>query len=81
MIELKDASTTVDGVHTGMSDDHATLATGLSNAYVTSKSDAIVVRLGKPSRTDFYLRLDLSGAEELVAALSEQIEWLKNPNG
>ena len=80
MIELKDASTKLpNGDLSGMASDHATLATGLANVYVAGNPDAIVIRLGKPDRKDFYLLLDLAGAEELAAALADKIDWLRNP--
>jgi hypothetical protein len=81
-IELKDASAVLPGKQqTGLAEDHRTLAAGFAGAHVNSKTDAIVVRFGKPALTDLYLYLDLSGAEELVASLNEQIDWLRNPNG
>jgi hypothetical protein len=82
MIELKDASTKLANGHlSGAAADHVTLASGLCGVHVNSRTNAIVVRLGEPGRSDLYLFLDLAGAEELTAALAEQIDWLRNPNG
>lgn len=78
MIELKDASTLVNGVMTGLAADHATLASGLDYVGVRPETGRITVRLGQNHNSDLYLFLDLAGAQALVAALNDKIEWLQD---